>query len=134
MKIHRISNWCPLFWFGAGAITLGQHILFKNSYYEKLNRSDLVVIIVHEKVHSRQQNQIGWIWFFKYIFSSKFRLSQEIEAYAEQLLFYIQNTEKSLASLISRMAKQLSGRTYMYMVTKERAEQLLIERLKEKGL
>ncbi len=43
--------------------------------------------IVHESVHCRQQGDNPDVWWGRYLTDSYFRISQEVEAYAEQYDF-----------------------------------------------
>lgn len=72
-------------------------------------------LIVHESVHIKQQKELGPdIWWSKYMRDTDFRLSQEIEAYAEQYNFICrkeQNKQKRF-EILKRMAEILSSATY----------------------
>jgi len=74
-------------------------------------------LLIHEQVHAKQQkynDKDAEIWWNKYLVDPEFRLSQEIEAYAEQYKFMcikIQNKQQKF-EILKRMAEILSGPLY----------------------
>lgn len=50
-------------------------------------------VVVHERVHMRQQKEFAHpdLWYAQYIYDKKFRLEQEVEAYATQYKFLKDN-------------------------------------------
>lgn len=85
-----ISTRKPLIWplvkiffpaakWGEVIVTWGRKIYCKVPFGEDL--------LAHETIHLMQQNFSYWrgiIWWFKYIYSAAFRLSQEIPAHEKQ--------------------------------------------------
>lgn len=81
-------------------------------------------LIIHEKVHIRQQNEKGldeWVFFF--LKNPAFRLEQELEAYREQLDSIKDRNLKALVRMES--AKNLSGGLYGDIITFQKALELL---------
>lgn len=82
--------------------------------------------IEHEKVHLRQQNNIGCDnWVALYMRNKEFRLKQELEAYRYQLSVIKDKNKRSKAK--TEFAKILSSEMYGNMVTEEEAKELLKE-------
>jgi len=78
-------------------------------------------VLLHEEIHSRQQNQVGSpeIWYTRYLQDKHFRLTQEIEAYGEQYHFakkYVKNYILN-AWLLENLAKALSSEDYGKMIS-----------------
>lgn len=73
-------------------------------------------IIVHEKVHMRQQEEAGGpaLWWGKYLRDSKFRLLQESEAYGEQYKAICKKVKDPNAKfrILQQLSKSLSGPLY----------------------
>lgn len=59
------------------AITLGGRVYMRDS-------SD-ITLYAHERVHAVQQNKNPIMFYFRYVFSKKWRLKYEAEAYAESV-------------------------------------------------
>jgi len=83
-------------------------------------------LIVHETTHCKQQKdntKVAIKWWIKYIFSSKFRYSQELEAYQSQVkyLFRFITDEKKQQVVIIDFANILASKTYKKMVTLDKA-------------
>lgn len=74
-------------------------------------------LMIHEQVHGKQQkhnDDEAALWWGKYLRDPEFRLSQELEAYAEQYKFLcrkIQNKQQRF-EIVKRMATILSGPLY----------------------
>ena len=66
-------------------------------------------LLEHEKVHIKQQRNkfIGLIWWIRYTFSVKFRLSQEIEAFKKQ--YEILSTKESLYNIAKILSSGMYG-------------------------
>ena len=68
------------------------------------NRDIAQDLIVHEMTHMRQHRSsyvVAFVWWIRYIFSKKFRYSQELEAYAEQLK-YVDNLARQIKDINKR--------------------------------
>lgn len=81
-------------------------------------------LLVHEKVHLRQQEQEGlenWVQMF--LKNPSFRLSQELEAYKEELESITDRNYKAKIRVIS--AKNLSSELYGGIITFQKALDLL---------
>lgn len=82
-------------------------------------------LLQHEKVHFRQQEEIGDDeWEEKYLRDANFRVKMEIEAYKKQLTFYTENKDIFEAGRMS-MAKVLSSPMYGNILTYQEAYHLL---------
>lgn len=109
-------------WDDGVIFTYGENIYCKD---QALLSPDL---LVHEETHIRQQMAMGKdIWWDRYFVDKEFRLSQEVEAYKNQLHYirghYDRPTRKKLEKHIySSMAKIYAG-----MCTEEEAKKLLNE-------
>lgn len=85
-------------------------------------------LLVHEETHECQMR--GWDpeeWWNKYLTSSVFRLSQEVEACRNQYK-YIKSQYKDkdlLSKVLAEMAENLSGKVYGYMVGFQKAKRLI---------
>ena len=81
-------------------------------------------LLVHEKTHSKQQNEMGIEkWWEKYFTNKKFRFSQELEAYQNQYNFI----EKKFGRherrvLLRQISKDLSGKLYGNLVSLREAK------------
>ena len=73
---------------------------YGNIIYNPSGQEIPIDIQYHESIHSRQQLKYMSpdIWWTKYIYDSNFRLTQELEAFAEQLNF----VKRSLGSKASK--------------------------------
>lgn len=72
-------------------------------------------IVVHEKVHHRQQEEAGGTekWWNKYLADDKFRLSQELEAYKTQYSFLKGKLNREeLAKYVYFWSLNLAGKAY----------------------
>lgn len=114
------SKYNPLFWFGAGAVTLSPKIYIKKSYYKSLNKIGKKALLVHEKVHCKQQvaYKSKKAWLFRYVTNKKFRLEQELEAYKKERTYY---KKKGFHYSKINIAKALSSSSYFYMCSFEEA-------------
>jgi len=90
-------------------------------------------IIEHEKVHLYQQRSKGkFIWLFRYITSKKFRLDQEMEPIAIELLNMPLETRKQVAI---RYARNLSGQPYSRAAKSfDLALESILSKAKEMGI
>lgn len=80
-------------------------------------------LIEHEKVHFKQQDEIGDdVWIEEYLSNPSFRLKVELEAYRHQLSLY---TPLVRSLLLGNIAKVLSSPMYGNIVTYQEARGLL---------
>lgn len=83
---------------------------------------------VHEKTHVRQQAEMGVKeWWDKYLDDPAFRLSQEVEAYRNQIKFLMKDMKdrNARAKRIHHITLGLSGPMYGNLVTYSEASKLL---------
>lgn len=101
-------------------ITYGDTVYTKNP---ALVSPDLVV---HESTHIRQQQEMGpEAWWDLYLKDKKFRLSQELEAYRNQIAYIRKNyTRKTRRYLELKLASDMAT-LYGNMCTKEEALEML---------
>lgn len=82
-------------------------------------------LMVHEKVHALQQENIGSpdIWWHKYINSREFRLSQEIEAYHAQYEYFKahNNGRQQHFNFLLDLSRDLSSEMYGELISTARA-------------
>lgn len=110
-----ISKCWPFFWLGAGAITIFGDVFIRKDYWALLTPYNQQSLMTHETTHLRQQKDAGIIWFIKYIFSKKFRLAQEVEAYGAQAkMDIVKGFNKE--DTIKRFAACLLSPTYFNMI------------------
>jgi hypothetical protein len=80
-------------------------------------------LVIHEATHIEQQSHSGpELWWEQYLNDPEFRLSQEMEAYAQQLCFYDQfpNTLRKRAKFL--IASDLSSEFYGNIISHLDAE------------
>lgn len=85
-------------------------------------------IAAHEAVHIKQQKEIGTVeWWEKYINDPKFRLSQEVEAYQEQIAWLSENVKdrNELYRKKRKIMNDISSSMYGDMCTYYEAQELL---------
>lgn len=86
-------------------------------------------LLVHEKVHQRQQGKDPEGWWEKYMVDEHFRLSQEIEAYRKQYQAFrkslgqysVLEKNRRQNEFLERIAKDLSGPLYGNIISFEEA-------------
>jgi len=81
-------------------------------------------LLKHEKVHIKQcrgSKWIGLLWWLRYSFSKKFRLSQELEAYR------VQYKHSGDPRVLIHIANDLSGKLYGNLISYEEAIKLIKE-------
>lgn len=73
--------------------------------------------LAHEETHIRQQRNklFGLIWWTRYVFSKRFRLNQELEAYREQYKVSGDPT------ILHKIAQDLSGNLYGNIISYKEA-------------
>ncbi len=88
------TRWLPV---GIDGITLGPLILIRSGCEGDAG------LIAHERVHQRQQRRGWWLpWLVLYLASKRFRLTQEVEAYREQLRHYPDDRSHQLADHLAQ--------------------------------
>lgn len=72
-------------------------------------------IILHEAIHATQQRKYGVVrWLWRYITDRSFRLAQEVEGIATEIIF---SDRAARQGLIEFYARALSGRMYRRAAT-----------------
>lgn len=89
---------------------------------------------IHEEVHTIQQkhsNLYAVWWWIKYILSKKFRYSQELPAYGEQLKFLRKGKDRNTQHrMLMDIARCLSNPLYNSMVSHNQAIEDLMKYIK----
>ena len=99
-------------------ITYGDTIYSKNPPVDN--------IIVHEKVHIKQQAEIGAdAWWDRYFEDKDFRLLQELEAHKAQLKFIRENYPRPERRRWEKHIYSSFAGNYGGIITKELAKELL---------
>ncbi len=101
-------------------------IAYDNAIYSSITPSQDE--IEHEKVHLRQQNDIGLdIWVQRYIHDAKFRLDMETEAYVRQVNYLRESgaPRRERIFKVKMFAKFLSGSMYGNLISFSDALNLL---------
>lgn len=83
---------------------------------------------VHEEEHMRQQGDNPAGWWTRYLNDIEFRLSQEIEAYRSQYIYFVQKNHdiNKRKKFLQGISKSLSGPLYGEIITQADAVRLLI--------
>lgn len=86
-------------------------------------------LLVHEKVHIKQQGDNPAGWWDRYLVDKKFRLDQEVEAYRKQWRHILRNNHnlKERAFLLNKIAGDLSGPIYGNVVGMGEAVELIMK-------
>ena len=109
------------------------HTLYPNIYVPELVYNNLLsdkplsqyqAILLHEQEHLHQQKNGGSMWFIKYMLNKNFRLQEELKAYKMQQEF-LRKYKQDLD--IPKIAKLLSGVTYLWCTTFNNAKKKLEE-------
>ena len=88
-------------------------------------------LIVHEKVHEKQQTRLFMSpkrWWKKYLKDSEFRLSQEVEAYQAQFRYVFDNHTghlKAVSDFLVKISRLLADPMYGSLVTVDEAIKLI---------
>ncbi len=84
-------------------------------------------LMAHEETHTVQQGDSPDAWWDKYLKDPKFRLEQEIEAYANQYASYCkkQNRHERQWKYLVSLAEFLSGRMYDNLLSLEEAMEII---------
>lgn len=97
-------------------------ITYGNTVYCKYDLSPAKVI--HESTHVKQQEAMGkWWWWRKYIKDANFRMSQEVEAYKNEVDF-IRKTIKNreiVNKMLVQIARDLSSSIYGNLISYDEA-------------
>lgn len=87
-------------------------------------------LAVHEATHAGQQSAFGDVgaWWDRYLADPEFRLSQEAEAYRNQLTAYCRREKdrNARARFLMRIAAALAGPMYRLSVTQAEARARII--------
>lgn len=80
-------------------------------------------VIVHEAVHSAQQDESPSEWWKRYLIDPEFRLRQELQAFQEQYQYCctIVKDTNHRAKILHTLALQLSHKNYGPMITYQSA-------------
>ena len=102
-------------------------IFLNKKIYEDLKKdkpSDVnIAILMHEEIHlKRIKNKGVNSWGFKYLFSPKFRLNEELLAYEVMFRFL---KSKGLSYDLERVARAMSGHRYLWVKSYGEAKKLL---------
>lgn len=99
---------------------------YGDTVYSKFGENLSDDLIAHEATHVKQQTAMGKeLWWDKYFADKKFRLSQEIEAYKNQMKFARLNYQKKhIDWLYNKLCEDMS-RIYGGMCTFEEAQEIL---------
>ena len=85
-------------------------------------------MLAHELVHFGQQKETRsrLTWFLMYAFLPGFRREAELEAYAATIRYYVNHFQWTPVVKIW-LVNELSGWTYMHMMSRREAEKWVIE-------
>ena len=83
---------------------------------------------VHEEQHMRQQGDDPESWWARYLDDVEFRLSQEIDAYRKQYVYYVKKNHdvRKREDFLRGITKTLSGELYDNMITQKQALDLIV--------
>lgn len=100
---------------------------YGDTIYNPFNQPLPPDIIVHEKVHSRQQGDDPELWYHNYFTDPKFRLSQELEAYQAQYSFFDRNSKDRELKFhfLNMLAEALASALYGNLVSLKEARNLI---------
>jgi aminoglycoside N3'-acetyltransferase len=99
--------------------TIGETIHCKDGMTEDL--------LVHEKVHIKQQGKRYRKWWDKYFNDKEFRLQEELEAYREQYKWVKENIKNrnQQSKYLLFFAESLSGKMYGNLIDKQEALRII---------
>ena len=105
----------------------------ENLYVHPLNDLEILPDVeLHESIHSKQQKD-PVLWWRRYLVDPKFRLEQEVEAYAKQYAFIVKNVPTKLhKEYLFAYASDLASD--MYGLGKSYAQMENLIRLTAKGV
>lgn len=96
---------------------------WKNQIYNPFKAKITPDLIVHEKVHFKQQGNYPEEWLDKYLEDPQFRLEQEVEAYSAQYKYCKELLPaKWSRKFLEGFARSLSGTLYNNMLSYGEAE------------
>lgn len=100
---------------------------YGDTIYSPLSDQLPADLIAHERVHFRQQAELGGpdAWWRRYIDDPQFRLEQEVQAYREQYASVAHLPRADRRRLLAEFCRALASRMYGNLVTKERARLLI---------
>ncbi len=102
----------------------GVIITYGDTVYCKVPISD--ALIVHEQTHIDQQKAYGVeAWWDRYFVDVEFRLSQEVEAYRNQVKYMREHCPRAERRRLLALIYKDMARMYGGMCTEEEAERLL---------
>ena len=86
--------------------------------------------LAHEQTHIRQQEAMGqWKWLWRYFTNATFRLDQEAEGYAAEIIWYLDNTPAlAIGARMNAISELSTG--YHLNITPKQAEAALSVTLK----
>lgn len=102
------------------AVTIHENTIYTygNTIYNPSAKSLSKDLFIHEQIHMNQQKKSPADWWKKYLEDVSFRLSQELEAYRAQLLFYRMHHNYNLTiNFKEEIAKILSSDMYGNIIT-----------------
>lgn len=129
-RIKKVPNWLVKFKVLPPTVSfaLNPYIFLSSKLYEDYEAGSpnylTQAMIAHESVHVQREQAIGlWKFLFKYTFSKKFCLQEEVTAIKEEMRIYKSNGQQFN---IKRRAHSLSSFwLYHHCVTFEDAEEIL---------
>ena len=99
---------------------------YGNVIYNPKNLTLADHLVVHERVHAKQQKEMGVeAWWQKYFNNPEFRLQQEVEAYGAQYRFVREAEDYTAATkkaFLTQLAFDLSGGIYGHIINYLKAE------------
>jgi hypothetical protein len=101
VRIHRLPGWAPM----AGWTCW--HVWMKR---------ESGITLAHELIHVQQQRRDGILFFLRYVFSARWRVRYEVEAY---------QVDRAHGRSAEAIARALSGPLYLWACSYERALELV---------
>jgi len=134
-KLKFWGKWVPNFWLGAtGCAYFGLIIIYKK-WAEQAHSASVAALIEHEKIHIEQQRKEPFKFYFKYIFSRKWRLEYELQAFVVQIQYLIKDSKKSvwrdvrIKELAENFSELLSSPMYLLFYSKNKIHKEFLKRL-----
>jgi len=92
--------------------------------YNPFNANLTPDVEYHESIHAKQQGDNPDVWWNRYCTDKEFRLSQEIEAYGEQLAYAVKAGVRGRMYdwIKDKLAQSLSGELYGGIISYAQAE------------
>ena len=133
MKIKRKSwlwHLVPLSGRNRFSATIGETIYLSPKRYDDSKRlqpkASTIALIEHEKVHVLQFRR-DRLFPFKYLFSRKWRLKYEAEAYARHIEVLVKRGNRDREKEIDKKARLLASRSYMLFMNYETVREAISE-------